>query len=354
MSEHEDIQDEDTYDDLAFADEDKLRHEIKYLRERLTNLEGFKRMFFALKAEREKQVIDENDSEEKISTEGVVDLKDSGADVNEVDHLQDELKKATEMAMLFMTTAGEYGPVLDFFKKISTVENYQQVADLVLETASNYDLNSSIQIRCVEGELDFCSDESKKDVCADFIFRFKDKGRLVEENSLVCINFENISFLSADFPVDDADKCGRLKDYLVTLCSGVDERVKSLDTRAILEKQTQTLLENQKKSSHKIVKATHEAITVIEEGIENQILQVNAVYGVLEKELCQSFSDIGLSDQFKETLLEVLKGNKNKLNAVLTQSLALDQQFVEIITKLEKAYGASEEQGKESVSTLSD
>ena len=32
-------------DELAFADEDRLQHEIKYLRSRVTNLEGFKRMF---------------------------------------------------------------------------------------------------------------------------------------------------------------------------------------------------------------------------------------------------------------------------------------------------------------------
>ena len=174
MSEDEDIQDEDTYDDLDSADEDRLRHEIKYLRERLTNLEGFKRMFFALRAEGEK----------------------------------------------------------------------------------------------------------------------------------------------------------------------------SLDAHTMLENQTQALLKNQKKSSQKIVKATHEAITVIEESIDNQIMEVNGVYSDLEKELCQAFSDIGLSDQFKEMLLEVLKGNKNKLNVVLTQILTLDQHFVEIIAKLEKAYGATEEQGK--------
>ena len=348
MSEDIAIQDEDILDDLDFSDEGSLRHEIKYLRERLTNLEGFKRMFFALKAEQEKQEADKNESTEHLSTEALESESVSEADANKVAHLQDELKKATEMAMLFMTTAGEYSPILDFFKKINNVENYRQVAELVLETASNYDLSSFIQIRCAEGELDFSEDESKKEGDSGLIVRLKSKGRLVEDGSLICINFDHISFLCVDFPVDDTDKSGRLKDYLVTLCSAVDERVKSLDVHAMLEDKTQALLDNQKKSSQKIIKATHEAITVIEDSIDNQIMDVNGVYTDLEKELCQSFSDIGLSDQFKEMLLEILKGNKNKLNVVLTQILTLDQHFVEIIARLEKAYGDSEGKGKES------
>jgi hypothetical protein len=340
MSE-DDVQEEDILDDLAFADEDQLRHEIKYLRERLVNLEGFKGMFFTLQAdlvaEREKlaayesgSVKNSEDQNQEASTPE--SSLDSQIENDEVDRLQNELKTATEMAKLSMTTTGEYGSILDFFKKSGAVENYNQLADLVFETVNSYGLSSAIQVRCLEGELNFSSDEERKDLYKDLISGFRVQGRLVEEEAVICVNFENISFISGNFPVEDAERCGRLKDYLVILCSGVDERIKALDT--------QITLENQKRNLHKIVKATHNAISKIEKGINKQILQVNGVYNILEKKLSESITDLGMSDQPKKVLLNVLSENKTKLNAVLTRSLTLDQHFVTIIAKLEKAYGA--------------
>ena len=326
--------DDDILDDLTFADEDKLRHEIKYLRERLTNLEGFKRMFFTLQAdlvaEREKLAAYENktnDEQDNSPTEG-----------SEVGRLQNELQNATEIAMLSMTTTGEYGAVLDFFKKSGAVESYQELADLVMLTAASYGLSSAVQFRCVKGDLNFCKDDSNKKKYSELIARFKIKGRLAEEGSVACINYENISFISNNFPVDDMDKNGRLKDYLVILCSGVDERVKALDNQSILE--------NQKKNLHKIVKATHNAISKIEKGVGNQGYKINELYSAFEKKLSQSIEDAGIPEQSKNALMNILKVNKTKLNAVLAQGLTRDKHFVSIISKLEKAYEAEEEQNK--------
>ncbi|MCW8854879.1 MAG: hypothetical protein OQK72_09285, partial [Gammaproteobacteria bacterium] len=87
-------------DDLKFADEEKFRHEIEYLRGRVTNLESFKEKFFALQ---------KNPGQNVTASSGDVAAR--------ISQLEADLKSATKMAMLSMTTTGEYGAVVDFFKE---------------------------------------------------------------------------------------------------------------------------------------------------------------------------------------------------------------------------------------------
>ena len=68
-----------------------------------------------------------------------------------------------------------------FFKKSGAVEGYQQLADLVLESATSYGLCAVIQFRCIEDDLNFNSDKSRNNDFDDLIAWFKIKGRMYEE-----------------------------------------------------------------------------------------------------------------------------------------------------------------------------
>ena len=328
----------DTLDDLLFADEDRLRHEIKYLRERLVNLEVFKKMFFTLQ---EDLVVERNktrDLKQELSSRGVSDAQsrppaESGSPGEDVSQLKNDLKNATEMAMLSMTTASEYGAVMDFFKESGKAASHQDLVMLLFQAIASYGLESSVQIRSVEGDLFYAQNESTRDEDLSLINRFKIQGRILEREGYICINFKKISMLIKNFPFDDEEKTGRFKDYLVVMCSGAEVRIDSLDNAVQLMRQRRGLF--------KIVKSSQAALSKIEKGVGEQIRKTDNIYTQLANEISGTIKQLGLAEDQQHELLAVLAKNKKQLSKVLVESLSLDGDFVDLIEKLERTYSAS-------------
>lgn len=102
QTQNELVQEDEASLETVLSEEDKFRHEIEYLRGRVSNLESFKEKFFAL---------------QKKVPKAAASVVESVIDTQQVSKLEADLKNATNMAMLSMTTTGEYGTVVDFLKK---------------------------------------------------------------------------------------------------------------------------------------------------------------------------------------------------------------------------------------------
>ncbi|RDH81258.1 MAG: hypothetical protein DIZ80_14225 [endosymbiont of Galathealinum brachiosum] len=331
------LEEKEQLDDLQFADEEKLRHEITYLSDRLKNLEVFKKMFFTLQEDlvEERRKFSELESQLNSSSDvesPAAQLDDTGdtQTVENIDSLKEELQSANNMAMLSMTTAGEYSAIIDFFRDSGSASDYESMVKMLFAAGSSYGCGISVEIRCNNDELVFSYDENVKDEQAAIITRLKLQGRLIEENGLICINYKKISLLISNLPQDDIEKYGRIKDNLVVLASGANSIVDSIDSKIKLT--------NERKNLYKIVKGTHHAMENISKGIGDQIRKTNAVQNAFIKGLVEAIAHSKLDEVEKKKLNSMLASGKKSLSKVLMESFVLDENFVEVISKLEKTY----------------
>ena len=330
---------EASMDDLQFADSDRLRHEIKFLRDRVTNLDIFKRLFFTL----QEDLVEERSRYSELETQ----LNSLGAPVDgqQVDELssqalapvmalKQELQSSNGMEMLAITTANEHSALVDFFTKSNDASDYQEVVELLFTSASAYRCEVSAELRCQDGELLFSHNDATKDEHARMIKRLKLKGRVVEEKGVLCINHGNISLLASNLPLDDIDRYGCIKDSLVVLTSGANSVIDSLDTSVKLE--------HERKNLYKIVKGTHQAMEKIEKGIGDQIRKTSKVQNSFIQEVAATITDLKQSPEDKAKILDLLASGKKSLSEVLMETFVLDENFVDIISKLEKTYSVVE------------
>ena len=205
------------------SDELKDR-EIANLKERLVNMESFKRLFFETKKALNEEQRQSKKLQEKIDSGLSYAPNDEDGDQKarlqqRIEQLENELFHTSNMAMLSMTTIGEYSALIEFFKNSGTYTELAGFAKSIIAVNSSYNLNTALQIRHKGKTYNIlgngCNENDKK-----LLKSLVDNERLYEENTLLCINHDGISMLINNLPIDDPDKCGRLRDYIAILAQG--------------------------------------------------------------------------------------------------------------------------------------
>lgn len=336
-------------DDLLNASEERLHHEIKFLREHVANLEIFKKLFFVLQGElvTERSKIAEL-MRQMHGLEPETTVAKPSADIVEgrIHQLETDLHNTQDMASLAMTTMNEYGLVIDFFKESVTAVSYQDLTMLLFMAVSGYGLAATVLIRSVHGELIFTQNEALKDHDVVLINRLKTRGRIVEHEDVVVINFTNIGLLARNFP-DDAEKSGRIKNYLTTLCYGVNGRVDAIDANSRLKKERQNLF--------KIVSEASKALAAIKLSLNEHVHQTDDMCKQVMHGMNEAFVKLGMPEKQRQVLGGLLLSGNKRLDVILAETLALDEKFVELLTHLEHIYASSRQaENKPAIATPPD
>ena len=332
-------------DDLLYASEERLRHEIKFLRDHVANLEAFKKLFFVLQAElvtERSKIAELTRQMHGLAPEKIVEKPSANVVEEQIHQLETDLHNTQDMASLAMTTMNEYGLVIDFFKESVTAVNYQDLTMLLFMAVSGYGLAATVLIRSVHGELIFTQNEAMKDHDVALINRFKTHGRIVEHEDVVVINFTNIGLLARNFP-DDAEKAGRIKNYLTTLCYGVNGRVDAIDANSRLKKERQNLFS--------IVNGASKAMATIKQSLSEHVHQTDDMCKQVTQSMNEAFVKLGMPETQRHILGGLLKSGNNRLDVILAEILALDEKFVVLLGQLEQAYASQPQAGHQAVIT---
>ncbi len=304
-----------TVDDgaLQYTEAGKLRHENKYLNERIKNLEVFKSNFFSISTE---LIV----AKEKIAT------------------LQQQLvfnkvkdRISAESDLLDQNQIKENDDVLEFLRGSFLVSEYQELVQSMFHAVDGTDLDMSVLIASEENLYDFSLSAENKDVNIKFLKSCKEKGEYVESGTdAFVLNLDHISVLVKGLPVEDEIRFKQLKEFVFIVVMAANLRVDSLKKEVDLE----TLRRN----IYKIFKKTHVSFEAVQDNIDNQIIQVSNIFLGFEKNLKESLLKMSLSESYMKMLTLLLHDTKTELNLLLTSGLTIDESFLKTIIKLEEAY----------------
>lgn len=135
---------------------------------------------------------------------------------------------ATSTAMTAMTSMGEMGVLLEVLKNFNACADYRSLAEAVVAGLSMYDLQGVVQIRTPEGKLSKTAAGEATPLEASVIDHLAAMERIMQFQSRLSISYEHVTVLVNNMPVDDGDRCGRLRDHLAMLAEGADVRLRGL------------------------------------------------------------------------------------------------------------------------------
>lgn len=300
--------------DFEFTEIGRLRHENKFLQDRVNNLEAFKANFFMINKEltKARHRLDELEQQLNLQTikNKIINIKEKHGD--DSDRQVETIHN-----------------ILEFMQHGLAASAYEDLAAYVFQSTDGADLEVTVQFRLVNEILNFSMNPvTGKDNVA-LINKHRSSGEVVENQKNIVINQRYISLAVNNLP-DEAVKRDLLKDYLIILAISTNAYVGSMSRE--LE------LRELRKNIYKVFRKTHESFEAVRDNIDKQVIDVSELYIEFERKLIDSLTAMNLSEKEIQLLRGLIYEARSELNLLLTSSLTIDEQFLAAIIKLEKAY----------------
>lgn len=208
--------------------------------------------------------------------------------------LQQQLSGSEELSSLLLSNMDEYASLIKFMRSLNESEDVPAVAQSVLGMLRGFQLQGAIQVR-LPGSI-FTLGEAGKDHPMETatIGHVAQLGRIFQFKRCCAYNFDALTILVNNMPIEDADLCGRLRDHLAIGAEMADARIKAMTAdQRLLSAQGEIktwLPEIQKTLQDGLVRnelSQNEAITQIRELIDQLVI---------------SFSPLGLSQELEEEI----------------------------------------------------
>lgn len=146
-------------------------------------------------------------------------------EVSERTALKQMANYATSTAMTAMTSMSEMGALLETLKKFNICNDGKGLIDSMLQGIALYGLKGAVQIRTPEETLTRNNQGCASPLEASIINHMSKMERVTQFQSKLCVTYPSVSLLVHDMPVEDTERCGRLRDHLAMLVDGAEARI---------------------------------------------------------------------------------------------------------------------------------
>lgn len=150
-------------------------------------------------------------------------------EVSERTALKQMANYATSTAMTAMTSMSEMGALLETLKKFNVCNDSTALIDAMLQGIALYGLKGAAQIRTPEETLTRNNQGCASPLEASIINHMSKMERVTQFQSKLCVTYPSVSLLVHDMPVEDAERCGRLRDHLAMLVDGAEARIMGIN-----------------------------------------------------------------------------------------------------------------------------
>lgn len=145
-------------------------------------------------------------------------------------NLMNQAGSASTTALTAMTSMSEMGTLLESFRKFNTCVDQKMLAQALLDSLVALGLNGAIQIHLSVEPYTINVNGPATPLELSIIRHLRDDDRIVQFKSSLAINYPYISLLIHNMPIDDAERCGRLRDHLAMLIEAAETRAQTIVT----------------------------------------------------------------------------------------------------------------------------
>lgn len=235
--------------------------------------------------------------------------------------LNEQVREAEQLSSLIMASMDETGILLQFMSKLIAMETPHEVAEGLLELMQRYRLEGVVQTRTGDEFLTLSAAGTDLPLEVSIIEHVRKQGRIFEFSRRSVHNFERVTLMINNLPIDDPDFCGRLRDHLSVAAQGADSRLKAIQAEkgvlSALASVGQTLIELRDAHQHNAADSTR-LITALQETLLN------------------SFYKLGLTDNQERFLQNMVSDFMSRMAELLNRGLHTQETLQRLNDRLEQ------------------
>lgn len=243
--------------------------------------------------------------------------------------LQSENKSSTDMVMSVITSAGHLGTVLGFLRAGLKIRTHEGLLSALFDVFDILNIDACVQLRTPKKAYSQATSGVITPLEEDLLSRSSVmKGRFLERGTRYIVNFETVSVIIKNMPVDDKMMLGDLRDNLMMILE---------DTNALNEKLA-GLVDNPS-SCHIYKDAIVDLAATLDMAANLQESQKKDMLSLLEDMSTSfeaSFSKLGLLEHQEEALTEIVAEQSRAFAKHVEQSIEIDDAFFSIQEHIRK------------------
>ena len=235
--------------------------------------------------------------------------------------LNEQIKEAEQLSTLVMASMDETGILLQFMSKLIAMESAGEIADGLLELLRRYRLEGVVQTRSGEETLTVSAAGTNLPLEESIIQHVRHQGRIFEFSRRSVHNFERITLIINNLPLEDPDFCGRLRDHLSVAAQGADSRLKALQSE-------QGVLSALASVGHTLME--------LREAQQRNAADSSRLITALQDTLLNSFYKLGLTDNQEKFLQNMVGDFMTRMAELLNRGLHTQETLQKLNDRLEQ------------------
>jgi CheY-like chemotaxis protein len=240
--------------------------------------------------------------------------------------LREQAGFAQRTAFSAMTSMGELGTVLDFLRRSFACTDAPALASALLGALAQYDLQGAAQVRLGNEEFNLSAAGSNLPLESAVLNHVRNQGRIFEFGKRSVYNFGGVTLLVKNTPVEDAERCGRLRDNLAILVEGADARRQAIE------------VENRNNRTRDGIGAALADIHAALDGLHRQHqrarFQESQLMVDIQEGLTRFFVSLGLSEQQENQMYDFVRQQFERLQDGLGDTQQISAQLEQMARRL--------------------
>jgi DNA-binding response OmpR family regulator len=239
---------------------------------------------------------------------------------------------AQKVAFTAMISMGDLGVVIEFLRKSALATTQSAIAARLIAAMKQWGLKGAVQVRNSRNEqLDLSAEGPISPMQASVLEKLRDIGRIFEMGTRAVINYDRVSLLVENLPIEDPEKVGRLRDHLAVLAESADMRLLALDAM--------TEYDLQKKGIEGAMLELKNILSHFSEDAAERIKHQTTLTESLEQ-LTRALGTLGLSEIQTGYVEDLIRETQDETNAYFDKTAVSENHFVEVVNRLQQLASA--------------
>ena len=242
--------------------------------------------------------------------------------------LKHQANDAQKTALVAMAGSSELGMALSFAEKSFTVRTYSELAEGFFQVTGNLGLSCCLHFSTSIGHLYFSSKGG--DVAPleeQLMVMLKGQGRIVDFGARTQVNYQKVSLLVKNMPLDNMEKYGRYKDLFPFMIEAAEARIQKMEAEHGMLEQSKNIL-----MSFSMVEG--ELASLARKLMENHSTST-AILQDLREELEKNIPLMGLEDDQESYLVERIDTSLVKAVEISDSDAEVRKTFDNVLAQLE-------------------
>jgi len=243
----------------------------------------------------------------------------------ERESLRVDAELAMQKAMSAVKNTSDYGVLMQFLRSCVSCDTPEKLADLGLYTVSSMGLRSSVQIRLDEEVVHKSSDGAINQLERTVVKKISKEDQIVDLGVRSVFNFDHVSVLVKNMPIDDREKYDYIKNNVAMLAEALELRV-----LAMLQAREGNQFKNQSEFDTADIGALKIKMSELIQELNHANNDIRPQYirilSDLAYKLDDAFSNLEMTEEQEQTISNLVEGAISEAHAleVVSENIGRD------------------------------